>query len=80
MATIKPSDIDPFLAAISATLAYNIRAELKEPLMKQAEAYVDEAVDRAIEAIKPNIEAAVSRFDMTTTVKFIIEKHSRDAS
>lgn len=80
MASIKPTlESDTFISAMVNTLSDDIRAALKEPLMKQAEAYVDEAVDKALEAIKPHIEAAVNQFDMETTVKFIIERRSIDA-
>lgn len=62
-----------------ATLSDDIRTALKEPLMREAEAYVDTAVDNAVAALKPRIEAYVDNLELSTTIKILVERRDIDA-
>lgn len=52
---------DIFVEAIDRELMSRVRSGLRQPLMEEAQKIVDAVVDKAMEGLKPDIEAWVDR-------------------
>ena len=65
---------DPFMEAVHLTLVNEIKAALKEPLMKEAEGIVDAAVDRATAALEIKVRAFMSDYSLKNTLEIIVKK------
>lgn len=75
-----PFASDPFLDAVQRTLMNDVKAALKDPLMKLAEAEVDAAVDRAATALEAKITAYVNEYEMKNTLEIIIKKPEKSTT
>jgi len=74
MASIQGPIASPFLKAMEDTLATQMRAYLKAPLLKDAEAKIDEAVEAAVKDMRPRIEAHLRTYDMSAVINIIQER------
>ena len=74
MARIMTPIDSPFLAAMGQTLERQIAAELKGPIMQIAEEQIDRAVQQAVEALRPRVEAHLKHYDMTAEINLVIQR------
>lgn len=80
MATLSSPIDSPFLTAMRNTLEQQIHAELKGPLMQIAEEQIDLAVQQAVEALRPRVEAHLRQYDMSAEINLVIQRAAGPAN
>jgi len=74
MASVIQIPGEAFVRLVRDALENQVRLGLKEPLMKQAEAMVDNAVDQAVAALKPRIETWINEQYRSLDINILVKR------
>ena len=74
MAHIFPPSEEVMVDIIHKALRDELRANLKAPLMVEAEKHVDAAVDKAMASLSTRIDQFYSAYNMATTFEVLLKR------